>query len=93
MKDITLEPSECFMSYVLHSHKNGILDSISYSKEIAQYIYRIVQYKTKGDEVEKFDGAGKAIGIVFMRFPLSSIMNFYEHEIAKHIKINLQSNQ
>lgn len=64
-----VDSSECFMTYVLHSMSEGIYDDIEYSEEIAPYVYRKVHYKHKGDKVERFDGAGKALGIVFMRFP------------------------
>ena len=84
------EPKECFMTYVLHSHKDGIYEDVEYSDEIAPYIYRKVHYKQTGDDVEVFDGAGKALGIVFMKFPDESTMNSFESEIDKHIKVNLK---
>lgn len=85
-----MEPKECFMTYVLHSHIDGIYEDVEYSDEIAPYIYRKVHYKQTGDEVEVFDGAGKALGIVFMKFPDESTMNSFESEIDNHIKVNLK---
>lgn len=58
----------CFVTYVLHSHKDGIFAGVDFSSEIAPYIYRKIIYKREGEPVEIFDGAGKAIGIIFLHF-------------------------
>lgn len=84
-----LEPSECFMTYVLHSLEDGMYDGVEYSNEIRPYIYRKVHYKTPGDKVEAFDGAGKALGIVFMRFPSEDIMRYIQENIKDFISIKL----
>ena len=84
------EPEECFMTFVLHSHQDGIYRGVAYSDEIGPYIYRKVHYKEEGDPVEFFDGAGKALGIVFMKFPDESVMNSFESEIDRHIKVILK---
>ncbi len=85
-----VEPDDCFMTYVLHSHHDGILESIEYAPEIENYIYRRVHYKKPGDAVEAFDGAGKALGIVFMRFPSVELMNVMQSNLDKYIHINLK---
>lgn len=84
------EPQDCYMTSVLHSHKAGILESIKYSSDISRYIYRTVEYKEKGDRVEIFDGAGKALGIVFMKFPDASEMRRFRESIDDHISIVLK---
>lgn len=84
------EPEECFMTFVLHSRQDGIYRGVTYSDEIAPYVYRKVHYKEEGDKVEAFDGAGKALGIVFMKFPDESLMNSFESEIDRHIKVILE---
>ena len=84
------EPKECFMTYVLHSLIDGIYDRVEYSEEIEPYIYRKVHYKKAGDCVEAFDGAGKALGIVFMRFPDEKTMNTIQSNLAELIKIILK---
>lgn len=84
------EPSDCYMTYVLHSHCDGIYEKVDYSPEIEPYIYRKVHYKETGDKVEAFDGAGKALGIVFMRFPDTNIMNDVEANIDNLIHVILQ---
>lgn len=69
------EKSGCFFTYVLHSHVDGILEGVDFSEEIAGKVYRKALYKKPGDKVEAFDGAGKAIGIVFMHADTEREMN------------------
>ena len=83
------EPTDCFMTFVLHSHVDGKFQDVKYSPEIEQYIYRKVHYKTAGDSVEAFDGAGKALGIVFMRFPDTETMEYVESHIDGLIEVIL----
>ena len=83
----SVETQDCFMTFVLHSHNNGIFQDVIYSSEIEPYIYRKVIYKHPGDNVEIFDGAGKALGIIFLRFPNKEIMDQSEENIDKMIKI------
>ncbi len=83
-------PTECFMTYVLHSATDGIFSRVDYSESIKQYIYRERIYKHPDDAVEAFDGAGKAIGIVFLKFPSETEMNDIQQNIDKHIRIILK---
>jgi len=84
-----VEPEGCYMTYVLHSHSDGIYADVEYSKEIEPYVYRKVHYKKPGDVVESFDGAGKALGIVFMRFPDVGTMNEFQNDIANLVRVRL----
>lgn len=81
-----VETKDCFMTFVLHSHRNGIFKGVNYSSEIEPYIYRKVIYKQPGDKVEIFDGAGKAIGIIFLRFNNKTKMDTAENNIDNFIK-------
>lgn len=58
----------CYMHYVLHSYKAGTFKGIETDESIAKNVYRQVLYKKDGDHIEVFDGAGKALGIVFLHF-------------------------
>lgn len=69
------EKPGCFFTYVLHSHVDGIFECVDFSEEISGNVYRKVLYKKSGDKVEAFDGAGKAIGIVFMHADTEREMN------------------
>lgn len=67
----------CFMHYVLHSYKDGLFADARYDERIRPFIYREVVYKNEGDIVEYFDGAGKAVGIIFLHFETIEEMNYF----------------
>lgn len=72
--------SGCYMHYVLHSYKDGLYKGIEIDSRISKNVYRQVIYKHQGDQVEMFDGAGKALGIVFLHFDKKSEMEYFcEH--------------
>lgn len=60
--------SGCYMHYVLHSYKAGLFGGIEIDASVRKNVYREVIYKRPGDKVEVFDGAGKALGIIFLHF-------------------------
>lgn len=84
------EPEDAFMTYVLHSYKDGIFDKIEISPEIEPFIYRKEIYKKTGDKVEYFDGAGKALGIIFLKFPDVVTMTQIQVNLEYLIKIVLK---
>lgn len=55
-------------TYVLHTDKDGSFIDIIYKDSIEERIIKKVIYKKKGDPVQYFDGANKAIGILFLKF-------------------------
>lgn len=65
----------CFVTYVLHSYEGGTFHSIELADEIVTHVYRQVLYKKPGDRVEVFDGADKALGILFLHFDDVEQMN------------------
>ena len=58
----------CYLHYVLHSYEDGTFKGIAIDESISRNVYRQVIYKNESDPVEAFDGAGKALGIVFLHF-------------------------
>lgn len=82
-----VEPQESFMTHVVHSNRDGIFRGIDFSEEIKPHIYRMVIYKKPGDVVEAFDGAGKALGILFMKFENEEQTHGFLREIEKHIRL------
>lgn len=67
--DVSFDGSdEAFATYVLHSRVDGTFHGVELSPEIAGHVYRCVMYADPGDPMSVFDGANKAIGILFMRF-------------------------
>lgn len=57
-----------YSSYNIHSSRNGSFIDIKYKNGIEDKIIKKVIYKKKGDPVEYFDGANKAVGILFLKF-------------------------
>lgn len=85
-----LHPKErrgCYMHYVLHSYENGTFVSIKYAEEIEPYIYRKVIYKKQGDPVDYFDGAGKALGIIFLHFDTVEQMEWFCENRDEFIRV------
>lgn len=89
--DLSLEEQEgCFMHYVLHSYEEGEFDKIEIAPEIEKSVYRKVIYKTEGDKIEFFDGAGKAIGIIFLKFNTIEEMEYFCKNHEQLVKVNLK---
>lgn len=80
----------CYMHYVLHSYEAGVFGGIKIDESISKFVYRKVIYKSFGDEVEVFDGAGKALGIVFLHFDSIDEMEYFCKNHDTLIKVNLQ---
>ena len=55
-------------TYVLHADRAGVFSGVRLSPEWERCVYRTVMYVREGERVEGFDGANKAIGILFLRF-------------------------
>lgn len=70
----SFDASSACATYVVHSRGAGRLREVSIPDDIQKYIYRAVWYKNRGDEVQLFDGANKAIGILFLSFDNTSTM-------------------
>ena len=80
----------CYMHYVLHSYIAGTFEGIEIDEQIAKNVYRKVIYKNPGDDVEVFDGAGKALGIIFLHFDTVEEMEDFCDKHNSLIKIILQ---
>lgn len=64
----TIIQNKYISTYVLHSDKYGLFEKVHYKNGIENKILKEVIYKKNGDNVQYFDGANKAIGIVFYEF-------------------------
>lgn len=84
------EQPGCYFTYVLHSRESGIFKGVHYDEEIEPYIYRKVIYKKDGDIVEAFDGAGKAVGILFFHVNSRLQMDDLVSRIYKLVKVILK---
>ena len=81
----------CYMHYVLHSYEAGTFQGIEIDDSISKNVYRKVIYKKEGDPVEVFDGAGKALGIIFLHFDTIGQMNDFCDRYNELIKIKLRN--
>lgn len=79
----------CYAHYVLHSYEAGTFRGIDLDARIKGHVYRQVIYKKEGDPVEAFDGAGKALGILFLRFDTEEQMNRLCTQLDELVKIKL----
>lgn len=57
-----------FATHNLHTAQNGTFRGISFDPELERHIIRKCIYKKPGDQVEYFDNAAKALGIIFLKF-------------------------
>ena len=78
-----------FVTYVLHSYQDGKFEGVSISNKIRSNVYRREIYKKTGDLVEAFDGAGKAVGILFLRFDTEMELNTFCADAEKLIRVSL----
>lgn len=60
--------NEYYSTYVIHTEKSGFLKNITFNKEIEGNIVNKIMYKNNLDKIEKFDGANKALGIIFLKY-------------------------
>ena len=60
--------SAYYATHNLHALENGSYDEILFAQELERYIVRKCLYKQRGDSVEFFDNAAKALGIIFLKF-------------------------
>lgn len=78
-----------YATHNLHTDECGAFKEVIYSDEIRPYIIREAIYKKAGEQVEYFDNASKAIGIIFLKFDSEEGMKKILAEINEHIKISL----
>ena len=90
-EDIFWEPSDqCFATYVLHSQYDGVYEGYDLSAEASPCLYREVLYCNPGDRAERFDGANKALGILFFRFEDEAQMNRILDNACAHICVKVR---
>lgn len=79
-----------FATHNLHSDRNGRYVDIKFDEKIEKNIVRKCLYKKEGDEVEFFDNASKALGIIFLKFDTLDEMSDMLGNIYDHITIVLK---
>lgn len=86
-----IKSKEYFLTFVLHSTFEGEYAGYNLSLFAQRHLYREVIYKKYGDSVEQFDGAGKAIGILFFKFDNRTEMETLCKNYSSNISVNIIS--
>ena len=79
-----------YATHNLHSSKNGRFKTILYDEQIERFIVKKCVYKQKGDTVEFFDNASKALGIIFLKFEDGAQMLSVLQHINEYIKVEVE---
>ncbi len=79
-----------YTTHNLHSAEKGKFQGVSYSDEIRNQIVRECIYKKPGDEIQYFDNASKAVGIVFLKFDSQEEMEKMLGKINQHIHVEIE---
>lgn len=82
---------DCYMHYVLHCYKEGYYEGLYIDNSVNKNVYRQVLYKKEGDKVEIFDSAGKAVGIIFLKFESKDEMVYFCMHHSDLVKVILKS--
>lgn len=78
-----------YSTYVIHSGVDGKLDDITYTDEIKNNIVKEIRYKSSGDDIEVFNGANKALGIVFLKYDSLEELKYKMENINKFIIVKV----
>ena len=85
----SLKEEKFYSTYVIHSKKSGILEDIIFSDEIKENIIKKVMYKNKLDKIEVFNGANKALGIIFLKYNNLDELKYKMNNMNKLIDIKV----
>ena len=83
------QPQEAYATHVLHSLQSGTYKAVQIDDELMPHVYRQVLYAREGDRIEPFNGANRAIGIVFAKFDSAQQMRDNMGKINDSIHILL----
>ena len=78
-----------FTTYVLHSNSDGSFKGVQIAAKVANNVYRKEVYKKTGEPIEVFDGAGKAVGILFFRFETEAELKYFCAHHEELVKVEL----
>ena len=76
-------------TYVLHAGAEGVFGGVKLSPEIEPHVYRAVMYLEPGAEVSRFDGANKALGILFLKFDSVEQMEHMMGDPCRHFAVDI----
>lgn len=79
-----------YSTYVIHSKESGILKNIVFSEEIQKNILSKVMYKNPLDEIERFEGANRALGIIFLKYDSIEEEKYKMDNMNEFIRIEVE---
>ncbi len=94
--DIAWDSAECdgaYATYVLHSGVDGAYEGIELSDAVRNACYREVIYQDPGARVERFDGANKALGILFLKFGDELVLDRFCEDGGAHVHALVREGQ
>ncbi|WP_124041643.1 ATP-grasp domain-containing protein [Clostridium perfringens] len=88
--DLNVNNEEKYYStYVIHTEKSGVLKNITFDKKIEDNIINKIMYKNNLDRIEKFNGANKALGIIFLKYDNLEEEKYKMDNMSKFINIEV----
>lgn len=80
----------CYMVYAVHSLRKGYFQAINFQPDFkSQHYIDLSVYLKKGDFIEPFTGANKAIGNVLLKFKDRKECNTYLSQLTDYIKVDI----
>lgn len=79
--------SPCIVTHVLHSTCDGVYRGYEISPEAKAACYREAIYQEDGAPVQAFDGANKALGILFFKFSGEDEMHSFVSDFSAHVNV------
>lgn len=87
IKGIDKEIDGKYCLYVLHSLQSGRFVDINIDNKVKPFVYRVNYYIEKGEQVEAYDNAWNAIGMMFLHFPDTKTAASYYLRLDELIKV------
>ncbi|RDB63928.1 hypothetical protein C1878_03840 [Gordonibacter sp. 28C] len=89
---ISWDPEDVyFATHVLHTLKDGTYEGYELSAAAEVACYREVVYQEAGAPVHHFDGANKALGILFFEFEKQESFEDYIANTSNHVRVMVDS--
>jgi len=80
----------CYMIYTVHSLEKGKFQAIDYQPDFKEkHLLDHSIYMKKGEIIDSFTGANKAIGDVLLKFEDREDCNAHLQQLTDYIKVNI----
>lgn len=84
------EIDKFYITYVIHSNRDGIFKNVKVSHEVNDYILDMKVIVNEGDEVQRFTGSNCTLGIALLEFPTEEIFDDMVERLPQLIKAELE---